>query len=207
MMILVSVLVQCKENVFAGFTAAKKTIIQNWITPHMCGKTYWIRSLLQIVTCNVQRRESVGPGLQPLMLGSVFCWIYVIVWRSDFCVFVVLPSLPPFWLDFEMLSMCLLFCFVIFWMLCCVMCEKNKYSEPNISAPASVSPLAFAVLLLAVIKQHCIAAGAPFWIGSELPVFVVRPHAPNWDNWTVTVRYEYIYRATPHYNILISKQI
>ncbi len=25
-----------------------------------------------------------------------------------------------------MLSMCLLFCFVIFWMLCCVMCEKNK---------------------------------------------------------------------------------
>ncbi len=59
------------------------------------------------------------------MLGSVFCLIYVIVWMSDFCVFVVLPSLPPFLLDFEMLSMCLLFCFVIFWMLCCVMCEKN----------------------------------------------------------------------------------
>ncbi len=27
------------------------TIIQNWFTPHMCGKTYWIHSLLQIVTC------------------------------------------------------------------------------------------------------------------------------------------------------------
>ncbi len=39
---------------------------------------------------------------------------------------VVLPSLPPFWLNFEMLSMCLLFCFVIFWMLCCIMCEKKK---------------------------------------------------------------------------------
>ncbi len=25
-----------------------------------------------------------------------------------------------------MLSMCLLFCIVIFWMLCCVMCEKKK---------------------------------------------------------------------------------
>ncbi len=25
-----------------------------------------------------------------------------------------------------MLSMCLLFCFVIFWILCCVVCEKNK---------------------------------------------------------------------------------
>ncbi len=34
-----------------------------------------------------------------------------------------------------------------------------------------MSPLAFAVLLLAVIKQRCIAAGAPFWIGGELPVF------------------------------------
>ncbi len=28
-----------------------------------------------------------------------------------------------------------------------------------------MSPLAFAVLLLAVIKQRCINAGAPFWIG------------------------------------------
>ncbi len=30
-----------------------------------------------------------------------------------------------------MLSMCLLFCFVIFWMLCCVMCEKNKNNVNN----------------------------------------------------------------------------
>ncbi len=74
---------------------------------------------------------------------------------------------------------------------------KIKYSEPNISAPTSVSPLAFTVLLLAVIKQRCIAAGAPFWIGGELPVFVVRPHAPNRDACTVTVRDEYMYRATP----------
>ncbi len=27
-----------KRMLFAGFTAAKKTIIQNWFTPHMCGK-------------------------------------------------------------------------------------------------------------------------------------------------------------------------
>ncbi len=40
-----------KRMLFAGFTAAKKTIIQNGFTPHMCGKTYWIRSLLQIVIC------------------------------------------------------------------------------------------------------------------------------------------------------------
>ncbi len=63
---------------------------------------------------------------------------------------------------------------------------KIKYSEPNISAASSVSPLAFTVLLLVVIKQRCIAAGAPFWIGGELPVFVVRHHAPNRDACTVT---------------------
>ncbi len=40
-----------KRMLFAGFTAAKKTIIQNWFTPHMCRKTYWIRNLLQIVSC------------------------------------------------------------------------------------------------------------------------------------------------------------
>ncbi len=28
-----------------------------------------------------------------------------------------------------MLSMCLLFCFVIFWMLCCVMCEEKKNAD------------------------------------------------------------------------------
>ncbi len=55
--------------------------------------------------------------------------------------------------------------------------------------------MAFAVLLLANIKQRCITAGAPFWIEGELPVFVVRPHAPNRDVRTVTVRYEYMYRS------------
>ncbi len=57
---------------------------------------------------------------------------------------------------------------------------------------------AFTVLLLAVIKQCCIAADAPFWIGGELPVFVVRPHAPNREARTMTVQYEYMYRATPY---------
>ncbi len=32
----------------------------------------------------------------------------------------------------------------------------------------------------------------------ELPVFVVRPHAPNRDVCTVTVQYEYMYHATPY---------
>ncbi len=53
-----------KRLLFASFTAVKKTIIQNWFTPHMCREAYWIRSLLQIAPVNVQRHESVGPGLQ-----------------------------------------------------------------------------------------------------------------------------------------------
>ncbi len=49
-------------------------------------------------------------------------------------------------------------------------CERREHM---------VSLTAFAVLLLAVIKQCCITASAPFWIGGEFPVFAVRPHAPN----------------------------
>ncbi len=43
---------------------------------------------------------------------------------------------------------------------------------------------------------HCLG------IGGELPVFVVRPHAPNRDARTVMVRYEYMYRATPSYLLI-----
>ncbi len=39
--------------------------------------------------------------------------------------------------------------------------------------------------------------GRPLLDWGELPVFVVRPRAPNRDALTVTVRYEYMYRATP----------
>ncbi len=38
-----------------------------------------------------------------------------------------------------------------------------------------------------------VSVHAPFWI----PVFVIRPHAPNREVRTVTVRYEYMYRVTP----------
>ncbi len=70
---------------------------------------------------------------------------------------------------------------------------------------SSAQFMVFAVLLLALafIKQRSITAGAPFWIGGELPVFVVRPHAPNREVLTMTVRYKYMYRATPYIYIYI----
>ncbi len=62
-----------KRMLFAGFTAAKKTIIQNWFTPHMCGKTYWFRSLLQIVTCECATAR-VG-GARPSAIDAWQCFL------------------------------------------------------------------------------------------------------------------------------------
>ncbi len=63
-----------KRILFAGFTAVKKTIIQNWFTPHMCRKTYWIHSLLQIVTyeCTTAR---VG-GVRPSTIDAWQCYLF-----------------------------------------------------------------------------------------------------------------------------------
>ncbi len=63
-----------EELIKAGFTAAKKTIIQNWFTPHMCRKTYWIRSLLQIVTCECATAR-VG-GAMPSTIDAWQCFLF-----------------------------------------------------------------------------------------------------------------------------------
>ncbi len=45
-------------------------------------------------------------------------------------------------------------------------------------------------------RIHCSSAGGyqtalqSFWIGGELPVFIISPHAPNRDACTVTVQYD-----------------
>jgi len=62
---------------FAGFTAAKKTI-QNWITPHICAKTYWIHSLLRIVTCEC----TTALNLVPLMNGNVFYFQHIGLYKE-----------------------------------------------------------------------------------------------------------------------------
>ncbi len=62
-----------KRMLFAGFTAVKKTIIQNWFTPYMCRKTYWIRSLLQIVSCECTTAR-VG-GARPSTIDAWHCFL------------------------------------------------------------------------------------------------------------------------------------
>ncbi len=62
-----------KRMLFAGFTAVKKTIIQNWFTPHMCREAYWIRSLLQIVSCEYTTAR-VG-GSRPSTIDAWQCFL------------------------------------------------------------------------------------------------------------------------------------
>ncbi len=63
-----------KRMLFAVFTAVKKTIIQNWFTPHMCRKTYWVHSLLQIVTCECTTAR-VG-GARPSTIDAWQCFLF-----------------------------------------------------------------------------------------------------------------------------------
>ncbi len=113
-----------KRMLFAGFTAVKKTIIQNWFTPHMCREAYWIRSLLQIVTCECTTAR-VG-GARPSTVDAWQCFLFDI--RDCMEEWLVLclycPSLSPSLLTWlwaiEYMSV-VLFCFILDVMLCYVM--------------------------------------------------------------------------------------
>ncbi len=48
-------------------------VVQNWFTPHMCRKTYWIRSLLQIVSCECTTAR-VG-GARPSTIDAWQCFL------------------------------------------------------------------------------------------------------------------------------------
>ncbi len=115
-----------KRLLFAGFTAVKKTIIQNWFTPHMCREAYWIRSLLQIVSCECTTAR-VG-GARPSTIEAWQSFLlnirnYLKEWLLCSCC----PSLSPSLLiepwDVEYVS-AVLFCFILDILLCCVW--KNK---------------------------------------------------------------------------------
>ncbi len=115
-----------KRMLFAGFTAVKKTIIQNWFTPHMCGKTYWIHSLLQIVTCECATAR-VG-GARPSTIDAWQCFLFDIrLYKGVTFVFLLsFPlSLPFHWTLRCWVCVC---CFVLLYFGCCVvLCvKKNK---------------------------------------------------------------------------------
>ncbi len=98
---------------FAGFTAAKKT-------PRMCGKTYWIHSLLQIVTyaCTTAWIN----GAKPLTIDAWQCFLSDIRdCIKEWLLRSSCPSLYPSFLtglwDIEYVSV-VLFCYILDVMLC-----------------------------------------------------------------------------------------
>ncbi len=119
-----------KRMLFAGFTAAKKTIIQNWFTPHMCRKTYWIRkpsANSDVWMCN--GASWWGQAFDHWCLAMFSVWY---TWLYKEVIFLFLLSFPlslPFWLDLEMLSMCLLFCSILDAMWCYVWKNKKNVDD------------------------------------------------------------------------------
>ncbi len=119
-----------KRMLFAGFTAVKKTIIQNWFTPHMCRKTYWIRSLLQIVSfeCTTARVGGARPSTKHLAVFFVeYTWLYKGV------TFVFLLSFPlPLPFDWTLRCWVCVCCFVLLYFgYYVVLCVKKKKIVDN----------------------------------------------------------------------------
>ncbi len=117
-----------KRMLFAGFTAVKKTIIQNWFTPHMCREAYWIRSLLQIVSCECTTARGLwGQAFNHWGLAMFFTEY---TWLFKGVTFVFLLSFPlslPF--DWTLRCWVCVCCFVLFYldiMLCCLWKKKKK---------------------------------------------------------------------------------
>ncbi len=87
----------------------RRTMMQNWCAPHVCGEAYWIAYYYYFIS---KKNSNM--------------WLYK--GRTCFVVTFSLPLSLPFDWTFKIWSMCLLFCCVCFeWMLCCdVVCEKKK---------------------------------------------------------------------------------
>ncbi len=104
-----------KRMLFAVFTAVKKTIIQNWFTPHMCRKTYWVHSLLQIVYMWMYNGASRwGQAFDHWCLAVFFVWY---TWLYKGVTFVFLLSFPlslPF--DWTLRCWVCVCCFVLLYL-------------------------------------------------------------------------------------------
>ncbi len=113
-----------KRMLFAGFTAAKTTIIQNWFTPHMCGKTYWIHSLLQIVTC-----ECTSVRINGAKPSTIDAWQY---FSSNIRDYIKEWLVFFFFLSLYLPSDCMLVAFwigsirLLFWMDIVLWCVWKK---------------------------------------------------------------------------------
>ncbi len=61
-----------RRRLFAGFAAARRTVMQNWCAPHVCGEAYWIHGLLRVVTCGCATARV--DGARPLTVDAWQCF-------------------------------------------------------------------------------------------------------------------------------------
>ncbi len=106
-----------KRMLFIVVFTAVKPAIQNWFTPYMCRKTYWIRILLQIVSCECTTAR-VG-GARPSTIDAWQCFLLDIrdcikEWLLCSCC----PSLSPSLLIGPWCWVCV--CFVLLYFGYCV---------------------------------------------------------------------------------------
>ncbi len=137
--------------------------MHSFITPHMCREAYWIRSLLQIVSCECTTAR-VG-GARPSTIEAWQSFLlnirnYLKEWLLCSCC----PSLSPSLLiepwDVEYVS-AVWFCFILDILLCCVwkkikiVDNKKKKKKKNAVLEITSSDLKWSMGNLQ-IQLHCV---------------------------------------------------
>ncbi len=64
-----------RRRLFAGFAAARRTMMQSWCAPHMCGETCWIHGLLRVVTCGCATARV--EGARPFTVDAWQCFFLI----------------------------------------------------------------------------------------------------------------------------------
>ncbi len=64
-----------RRVLFAGFVAARGTVMLNWFAPRMCGKAWWIHGLLRMVACGCAAVGIDGAG-PSIIDASVFFFLW-----------------------------------------------------------------------------------------------------------------------------------
>ncbi len=63
-----------RRRLFTGFVAARRTMMQNWCAPHVCGEAYWIHGLLRVVTCGCATARV--DGARPFTVDAWQCFFF-----------------------------------------------------------------------------------------------------------------------------------
>ncbi len=65
-----------RRRLFAGFAAARRTMMQNWCAPHVCGEAYWIHGLLRVETCGCATARVDGARPFTVDAWQCFFWFF-----------------------------------------------------------------------------------------------------------------------------------